>query len=376
MVVKKLTILQIKPKDNLFLGGGKNFNKGESTWLSTRFVPYPSVFYGAICSLMLSLNDKRRNDYITNCKQENSFNNIYDPRKYLTIGNVYLYNDKDKHYYIPAPLDVFYKNNNIDRNYISKIVKVEGSVKTSAKMRYLFSSPQNSTRCDGMFISLNTFYSSYYYGENDIDILNLNDITTNAYKVGIQRNENYTARDEHLYRVDLTEFKDDYNNSWSYVVEYELNTQEGQTWWEDGRDHLNKGCLKLGGESKVCKYLSRDIFDYLFPQDDCDYKYVKLVLMSPLIIKDENVRLKDIDVIAASTGKSYNIGGFDLQLNTPKPMFKAFPEGSVFVLDIRKLKNMTIKEIEEYISRQEIFVSQSSGFGKFRIVPLKDDLIS
>ncbi|WP_333858978.1 type III-B CRISPR module-associated Cmr3 family protein [Clostridium sp.] len=370
-----MKILQIKPKDNLFLGGGKNFNKGESTWLSTRFVPYPSVFYGAICSLMLSLNDKRRKDYITNYKQDNAFNNTSDPRKYLTVGNVYLYNDKDKHYYIPAPLDVFYKNNNVDRNYISKIIKVDDSIKTSSKMNYLFSSPKNSTRCDGMFISLNTFYSSYYYGENDIDILNLNDITTNAYKVGIEKNENYTAKEGHLYRIDLTEFKDDDNNSWSYVVEYELNTQKSQTWWEDGKDHLNKGYLKLGGESKVCKYISGDICNYSIPQDDFDYEYVKLILMSPLVIKDENAKLKDIDIIAVSTGKYYSIGGFDLQLNIPKPMFNAFPEGSVFVLDIRKLEDRTIRKIWEYVTKEEIFRSQGSGFGKFRIVPLKDELI-
>lgn len=364
-----MKILKIKPKDNLFLSGGKNFNKGESTWLSTRFVPYPSVFYGAICSLMLSLNKERRKSYINNCK------NSSDPRKYLTIGNVYLYNDKYKHYYIPAPLDVFYKRDNADITHISKIMKVDDNVKTSARMKYLFNLPQNSKRCDGMFISLNTFYSSYYYGENDIDILNLNDITTNSYKVGIQRNENYTAKDEHLYRIDLTEFVDDDDNSWSYAVEYELNTQKCETWWEDGRDHLNKGYLKLGGESKVCKYLSGDICNYSFPKDDCYYEYVKLILMSPLVIKDENVRLKDVDIIAASTGKSNSIGGFDLQLNTAKPMFNAFPEGSVFVLDIRKLKDRRVEKVQEYIAREEIFKNQSSGFGKFRIVPLKDELI-
>lgn len=369
-----MKILQIKPNDNLFLGEGKSFNKGESTWLSTKFIPYPSVFYGAICSLLLSLNEVRRKSYIKNTYgQDEKFDSKSDPRKYLTIGNMYLYNAKDKHYYIPAPLDIFYKKDNTKFIQIGKLIKIDDNIKTSMEMKYLFNSPKSSERCDGMFISLNTFYSSYYEGENDIDILNLNSITTNSYKVGIQRNENYTARDEHLYRLDLTEFLEDKYNDWSYVVEYELNKLDDESWWKDGKDHLHKGYLKLGGEGKVCKYFSRNIDTehYLSIEDRSNYDYIKLVLMSPLVIKDNSIALKDIEIIAASTGKPYSIGGFDLHLNRPKPMFNAFPEGSVFVLDIRKLEDKTIKRVEEHIKKQELFKNQDSGFGKFRIVPLK-----
>ena len=81
-------VMQIKPNDNLFLGSGKNFAKGENTWLGTRLIPYPSVFYGAICSLMLTQNGERRKKYIDNKELDS------DPRKYLNIGNIYLYNDK------------------------------------------------------------------------------------------------------------------------------------------------------------------------------------------------------------------------------------------------------------------------------------------
>jgi CRISPR-associated protein Cmr3 len=362
--------MEIKPNDNLFLGSGKNFIKGESTWLGTRLMPYPSVFYGSICSLMLSLNEDKKEEYIkNNCEKA-------DPRKYLKIGNVYLYNERNKHTYIPAPLDIFIDEDKKGQCYISELEKVDNNVICSVNIPYLFMCPESSERADGMFISLNTFYDNYYYNDDEIDVICSDDIVSNSYKVGIERNKNYTVKEGNLYRIDLTEFKEDENNSWSYLVEYEIKNN----WWSNKENSIKKGYLKLGGENKVCRYYSKDIdivSDYSYVEDEEEYDYVKLILMSPFIKKNDDWKLniKNVNIIAASVGKSYNVGGFDLEYMLPKPMRKALPEGSIYILDVSRLADRTIRSITDYINGSQIFSQQQKyGFGKFKIVPFSSNL--
>ena len=362
-------VIQIKPNDNLFFGNGKNFSKGENTWLSTRLIPYPSVFYGAICSLMLSQNEERRKNYIDN-KDLRS-----DPREYLTLGNVYLYNEETDEVYMSAPMDLFLDE---DENcHYGIIKKIKNNIKCSEeRIPYLFFNQikGESERVDGMFIKREIFYDSYYELDKSIGVIKPYDITTNSYKVGIERDQNYVAKENYLYRIDLTEFN---SNKWSYLVEYDIE----DSWWNLKSKNIKYGYLKLGGENKVCRFhdcqKNKFLMDNSYSYNQINKTdYIKLVLTSPCIFKKNNYipQLKNTEVIVASTGKPYDIGGFDMMLKMPKPMCKAVPEGSVYVLKNKDFNNKTLKEIRKIIVDEGLIDSpyDKQGFGIFEVVPLHE----
>ncbi|WP_242957624.1 type III-B CRISPR module-associated Cmr3 family protein [Clostridium cochlearium] len=359
-------VMQIKPRDNLFLGTGKNFNKTENAWLNTMLMPYPSVFYGAICSAMLANNEFRKKAYIYNKKLES------DPRKYLKIKNIYLYDDKNNDVYIKAPLDLYI--NKKGEIYYGDIRKIKSNMNCSLEdISYLFfnSKKDENERCDGMFIKRNNFYNSYYYNRDSLSILKPLEIVENSYKVGIERDNNYVAKEGHLYRVDLTEFKD---KKWSYLIEYGVEN----SWWKGKNNKiLDKGYLKLGGENKVCEFYSykrnEKLMDCSHVYDEKNHiGYVKMVLTSPCIFENYNWKpsfKNDIKVVAAATGKPYNLGGFDIVIRHPKPMYKVIPEGSVYILKSELFKGKSLKKIKTIIYQENI-IKKIPGFGQFEIVPV------
>lgn len=362
-------IIQMKPNDNLFLGSGKSFSKEENTWLNTRLIPYPSVFYGAICSIMLIQNEKRRKKYIDNEELDS------DPREYLSLGNVYLYNEENNEIYMSAPLDLFLDED--ERCHYGIIKKIENNINCSEeKMTHLFFNEiqGESQRVDGMFIKYRNFCNSYYNTSESIGIIKHSDIVTNFYKVGIERNKNYVAREKHLYRIDLTEFK---KEKWSYLVEYNIRN----SWWNGKFKKIKNSYLKLGGENKSCRFYNhKKIKELMIYSDKYNQinktEYLKMVLTSPCIFKENGYipKLKNIEVIAASTGKPYDIGGFDMVLKTPKPMCRAVPEGSVYVLKSESFKNKSLEEIRNIIDDEELTYKkyQKQGFGMFELVPLDE----
>lgn len=361
-------IIQIKPNDNLFLGSGKSFSKGENTWLGTRTVPYPSVFYGAICSIMLVQNEERRKKYIDNNELDS------DPRKYLSLGNVYLYNEEDDEVYMSAPLDLYLDED--EECHYAIIKKIKNNINCSEeRMSHLFfyETKGESQRADNMFIKYRNFYNSYYNTNKGIGIIKNSDIVTNSYKVGIERDKSYVAREKHLYRIDLTEFK---KEKWSYLVEYNIK----DSWWNEEIKNIKNGYLKLGGENKVCRFHTYDkikkmmIYSNLYNQKN-EIEYIKMILTSPCIFKENDYipKLKNIEVIASSIGKSYDIGGFDMVLKIPKPMSKVVPEGSVYVLKSKDFKNKSLEKIKSTIDEGLIDEKyKSQGFGKFELVPLDE----
>ncbi|AYD40243.1 type III-B CRISPR module-associated protein Cmr3 [Clostridium fermenticellae] len=367
-------IMKIKPCDNLFLGTGKQFIKEESTWLSTRLIPYPSVFQGAIASLMLAKNRNKRKKYI----DEDDY--LSDPRNYLKIGRIYLYNDKDREVYMSAPLDLFLDEYgkchflNIKRIDTNIICSVEG-------VSHLFFNEisGDSERVDGMFIKYRNFYNSYCYTQESIVVIKPSDIVSDSYKVGIQLNENHTTKEGHLYRIDLTEFKEDDEESWSYLVEYAMD----DSWWDGETNQLEKGYLKLGGENKACKFWCYDIEKLLRDYSNIynkinENEYVKILLTTPCEFKSGNWKpeFKNIEVVAAAIGKGYDIGGFDMKLKIPKPMNKAVPEGSIYILRGSDLKGKCLGEIRKIIEEENILKEETkirlNGFSWFEVISISE----
>ncbi len=362
MSLKK--VMRIKPCDNLFLGTGKQFIKSESSWLSTKLVPYPSVFQGAIASLMLAKDENRKSKYI----DEGDYSS--DPREYLKIGRVYLYDDKNREVYMAAPLDLVLDE--YGRCHFSNIKKINQNVKCSIEdMSHLFFNEVNddSERADGMFVKYRNFYNSYCDTRESIVIIKPSDIVANSYKVGIQLDENRLTKEGHLYRIDLTEFKENDDQGWSYLVEYSID----DNWWEEKTYQFEKGYLKLGGENKACKFWCYDfdklLDDYSDIYDEInESEYVKIVITTPCEFKSNTwkPKFRNIEVIAAAIGEAYDIGGFDMKLKVPKPMNKAVPEGSVYVLKSKEFINKPLKEIKESIINNNVLKEDiQDRLGKF-----------
>ncbi len=130
-----------------------------------------------------------------------------------------------------------------------------------------------SQRADKRFIEREIFYDSYYEFDGSIELRESSDIVANSYKVGIERDKNYVAREKHLYRIDLTEFK---KEKWSYLVEYNIK----DSWWNGETKNIKDGYLKLGGENKVCRFYAYEknkklmVYNNLYNQIN-DTEYVK-----------------------------------------------------------------------------------------------------
>jgi CRISPR-associated protein Cmr3 len=356
-------ILRVKPQDTLFFGSGKVLNKGENSWSGTKLVPYPSVFYGAICTLMLSKSQNRKNKYIDNKNQDS------DPRKFLEIKAIYLYDEKNKEILIPAPLDLYLDK--LNKIHYANIKKSKFKTSVDESLKKLFFKPENieTKKVENMFVSVSNLNYSYSFYQDSIDIYSQSNINNSSYKVGIEIDrDTKTAKEKMLYRIDLNELKE---NIWSYLVEYEIRND-----WEENFD-LNQGYLKLGGENKVCKYFTEDKSNYIDLTEEVysetnKSNYIKIVFISPSIFKNKEDIKKDIK--AYTNSKPYLIGGYDMKEKKPKPMKNYIPEGSVYILKNEKFKNKTISEIEEIINR-EYFEKEDQiiGYSRYKVIFLSKE---
>ncbi|WP_432408174.1 type III-B CRISPR module-associated Cmr3 family protein [Wukongibacter sp. M2B1] len=361
-----MRVLKVTPNDNSFFGTGKRFKKGESTWIETKLIPYPSVFYGSICSLMLQLNKTRADRYIGKGTSED------DPREFLKIGNIYLYDKENKDIYIKAPLDLYLDEENNNQCHYGEFRELGREVNVSNKdMKYfIFKKKSSLKRVDDLYITRSSFYNSYYYKKPYIDFYNPSKFFSLDYKVGIQTDKG-KAKDEHLYRIDLMQFND---YKFNYLIEYEIDNK----WWEGSKvKNIDKGYLKLGGENKSCKYVD-------VTEDNILKKYekiysiknnsdlVKLYFSSPGIYREDgyipSFKEDKIKVVGISNSKPYHIGGYDMRTGH-KPMYKAITDGSVYLLECSEFIDESIKNIKKMIDKYINMGLQEDGLNKFEVIP-------
>lgn len=367
-------VLRIKPCDTLFFGSGRRFERSESTWVSSRLMPYPSVFYGAICGLMLAHYEEKKIKYLK--RNENKF----DPRDSLVMGNVYLYNEETGQTYMKAPLDLFISKTG-QLEYF-EIRKNPENIATSSRASYLFYSDKKiDEKFDDMYISINSFNNGYLIMDRDVEYLRSSDMTIPSYKVGIQRNSNYVAEESCLYRIDVTEFD---NGKWSYLVEY-----NNDQWWDDSHSEPQQGYLKLGGENKPCQFYVEEKNDYIAdrPRDVISQTgYVKMVITSPYLDTDilqwayDSDELTDkILIYSGQIGRIEHIGGYDMVKRKSKCMHQAFPQGSILIIGSQLFKNKTMGAITDIIQEQMINKDNeidenrykyNDGYNQFQVIPL------
>jgi len=331
-----MAFINIKPTDSLFFGGGKPFNAGSDSWTDSSFLPNPSVIWGAMFSVLY------REEKVTSKKED---------REKLKIKNIYLYNEEQTTILVPAPLDIFvdneenrYKGSYKNRDFISNYQLPVINMVEDKEVKPL----ENS------FIEINSLYQHYIKKNfNSLIIYNFSKVFVTDYKIGIKIDKQKgIAENNHLYRIDLTQFK----KEWSFLIEYECDVEFSP-----------KGILKLGGESKTAFYqkidkpiglksvelLKKEVVESLN-----DKKYFKIFFKTPTYFKN-GWKPQKSGLVCANIGKFISIGGFDMETNQPKEMKRYIPAGSIFVFKKDGEIGIESEDSESY-----------KGFGNYELLTI------
>lgn len=362
-----MKLLKLKPCDNTFFRDGKVFEKGYNNTVQSKNMPYPSVFSGAIFTALLTSNEHLKKEFMKNPSVE-------EKKKILKIGQVYLYNERTRDIYIPAPKDIF--RNKYGEIYFGKFDDMEEGM-SSLPYKKVLMPPKVSgvKRVSKEFINIKNIYREYkkksYLG---MDLIHEDEIFKKNYKVGVGTDYNKRmVKEDLLYRIEQTEFESD---DWSFIVEYDIKYDYLKSKYDIGIENnlsdLNNGYLKLGGENKVCKYenienkyISR-FHKSIEEGFNMESDLIKIIFTTDMYFNDDSDRncFFKKRVIGMSNDKPIYIGGFDIKENKPKVMFKGYEAGAIFL--VRK-NNDSLEDIKAELNKL-IGDSVYEGFGKYIIM--------
>ncbi|WP_055666014.1 type III-B CRISPR module-associated Cmr3 family protein [Desnuesiella massiliensis] len=357
-----MKLLKIKPYDNTFFRLGNNFEMRISTVIQSKNIAYPSTFFGAIFTAILANNDVFREKFLS--KKANN-----DHFKILSIKQIYLYDEKQRTAYISAPKDLFI-GNNISYGSFKRLEENEASILYSSYLE----EPEGDEleRTDNYYVNIKDFFPKYRYKIlQKRDLKHENDIFIKNLKTGIALDKGTgTVRESCIYTIEQTEFKDSEENHWNFVVEYDINNDFVREYYDNIEiKNLDKGHLKLGGESKVCSYEiidNKSIASFRLEQRDEILKpeeKVKVVLTSDSYFKEclEKSFNDEIKIQALVNDKPIYIGGFDLVKNKEKVMYKGYSAGTVILLQNTSNNDVNINE---YLSKK-ITADFTNGFNQY-----------
>lgn len=352
--------MKIQPTDSLFFGGGKPFNAGSDSWTDSNFLPNPSVIWGALFSVLY-----KENKIIKTKDSKGKTIVNKEEREKLQIKNIYLYQEENRvlNILIPTPLDI-----NLDeygKNHISKIKKVDFI--SNYPLDYIsILEKENIELADKSFIKIEFLYKKYQK-HFELSLYSFDKIFKQDYKIGIKIDkDNKTAQENHLYRIDLTQFE----KVCGFLIEYELETE---------KKFEPSGVLKLGGEGKTAKFKIIELKTKALDNQRekslkkiKEDKYFKLYFKTPALLKSDwkPNKIKGLKLLSANVGKSISIGGFNMESGKAKAMNKFIPAGSVYVYKIED-ENIDFQElIEDEIKFDESY----KGFGLFEILSVEEKI--
>lgn len=329
-----MKLLKIKPCDNTFFGTGQPFNFDNNSFIESMVFPYPSVFFGAIFTAMLTENNDFRKIFFKNKRN--------DHEKILNIGKIYIYDESKDKTYLRAPKDIFI-NSKGERD-IGKFEKISENEKVSLSFPYYLKAPTDKDykRIKGQFININNLYDSYEKKQKRrIELKDEKDIFNKYSNIGIT--VDYTsklAKEGKIYRRQQSEFTD---NSLCFIVEYEIRSEYLKINYPGVvvRD-LDRGYLKLGGENRAAKYeitTNKDINEFKRKKCNSVGNKIKLMFTSATFFKEgiKEVFNSKFKILGISNDKPIYIGGIDLNNENNKKsirkMYKGYPEGTILFIE-------------------------------------------
>lgn len=329
--------LGIQPLDTLFFRDGKPFARGDETWADSTFPPSPSVLYGALRTALATLPG-----------MEIPFSQVADKlgADRLRIQHIF-YNIGDRNY-LPLPLDlVAYTTDKSEVTqpvYLLQASKRASIVSSEKSFIKYFLHPKDFQIAENLTGGLlnTTELRLYLNGETEeTHARKLSNHLKAEPKVGIGRDNNLKSAEEGLlYRVDMKRLQD---------LEIRMIIDVDQT-----STAIDKAVVALGGETKLSRFrIIEQTGNLKVPPPALKNGSFKIYLSTPAFFTANGWQpdLKRLGInatlVAASIGKPQPIGGFDLQLNKPKPMLKAVPAGSVYYYETDEAAELIINKLHQ-----------------------------
>jgi len=358
-------IIKIDALDTLFFRDGKPFTMGEDTWANGLFLPYPSVFYGALRSAY----------FAKHIEKLNKASNNDDPTKGLKIKGIYYFIGGD--IYVPLPADCVKEKDDKDKTIkVSTLSMKKNENQNGCPTDYILSY-DNDKKIANVWEGLvrGSMFKKYLMLQvSEFSIKTISDYVMSEPKIGIARSsKTHSSKEGMLYRVDMKRLENKKGEKMTIVVEFE------------GLDDLSekvlmkpkRGLMKLGGEGKAVSYKECDKEcgnKISFDKFNLENNRFKLYLSTPAIFKngwipkwiDEKTLIGEykefkLKLLTASIGKPIHIGGFDIKARKPKPMYKAVPAGSVYYFEVIEGNLQKAFEIFNQKAISDVYPDQ--GFG-------------
>ena len=363
--------LKITPLDPLFFRSPIPFTAGEQDWAESSPLPLPGTLYGAIRSLILSRRDFER------FLNGGGYNDIGAPEKKgsLKFKVFTLFKDKQRGLepYFPVPANLLgkYEENKKEGKKLIAVKKpfpmglervlVSNSGEVS---EFFYLNEDGFEQIGDYFLSVDGLKK--YLKGNDLfpsDFVKKSEFFVEEPKVGIARERDTKATQEgKLYRVNHHRYMDG----------------TGFVAWIEGTDENLKGIFTLGGERRTAEIKEiENPFGELEAQ--YDGKRFLVYLATPAIfnedwkpsavvreLEENGVKLK---LITAAIPGYRIISGWDIQKKAPKTLYKAAPEGSVYVFEVINGSIDTAVEAFHFKNISDVNPEEGYGFalvGKLR----------
>jgi len=309
----------IEPVDTLFFRDGKPFSMGDETFANSIFPPNPSTIHGAIFATYASqkgLEPGSLGEYKSRLKIK-----FFSLVKEDNNGNL-----------IPlyaVPYDLVKKKDNKSNQLIRLHLEENNflsSIEDFKLSRLLFAPNCEEVEFESCFID--KIQIENYLGGKAERLSYHEGIFFMEPKIGIGLgNHTKTALEGRLYRVDMIRLKEGIK----LFVEFE------------GLELKEEGFLRLGGEGKGAYYKRVNISCIPNLEKSKEQHYMfKLYLHTPAIFKNGSVKEAFLrgeymglrfKLVSMAVGKPKYIGGFDMERQRPKNMYKAVPEGSIYIFE-------------------------------------------
>ncbi len=334
--------IHIQASDTLFFRDAKPFELSEESWASSMFPNIsPSTFLGAIRTAFGTQN----NLDVTKIKDSTLEATIKNFG--ITVGNE-LSGEIYPTFAMPRDLignggktkGLQIVDNTFSSNPFKKVLLNDTSEKSEDLEDFRMSLEDFQAYLNGTKV--------FSYDKNKT-LFHLDDFCVIESKIGIGRDKSKNVtRESALYRAGM-------------------NRMEGKK----GKLHFfatlnniileKEGILKLGGENKTALYQEGILVDVDCPTVDNNTFLFKLYLFTPAIFQNGSIpdfinsqscegEINGIEVqlLTSAIGRFIPYGGFDLDKNCPKALYKAVPAGSVYYFALKN-KNQPQKQIEQLI---------------------------
>lgn len=341
--------ITIRPLDTFLFKEGYSLNKGTTNWITSRKMPHPSVLYGTICSALM------RQGKLTEVKDaiENNSPNLEEIlKRNLKIKRIYILHQGE--FYIPAPADLFCNR----RGEIYYAEEIDGILSPPCYGK------ESMEQLKGYFIKLEDFLRLYVKRKEILrsNLLNEVDIWGVYNKTGLELQFGKTAREGHLYTIQMAEFKD---QSSCYVIECECEIREDE--------NIQDTIVLTGGKTKTAvmgqlqtklKYKLDSIMRfYENPRDSLEW--ILVYFLTPVSIQClKKLSNGGIENHIVTSGIE-QIGGYDIKNKKMKDLETCASAGSIIKF---KRDDWCGKNYEVIANKMKNLIDQPNefrGFGKF-----------